>query len=108
MESSPSTTARMNRVLLRMRLSSLSACRSSIWRRRSYAARRRGTNASIIASGLWYFWITPCALKQCMFEVLTLEMSLNFFSMPSFRACSIFSGVIFTTKCTVASVWCSL
>ena len=108
MEISPSTTARMKRVLLLMRFSSDSACLNNICRRFSYATSRRGTNASITASGVVYFVMTPSALKQCMLDMLILLVSLNFFSMPSFCACAIFSGVIFTMKCTVVSVWCSL
>ena len=55
-----------------------------------------------------YLVMAPFSSKACMLEVDTLAHSLNFFSMPSFWALAIFSGVMVTIKCTVVSVWCSL
>ena len=48
--------------------------------------------------------MAPFASNACMFEVDTLAQSLNFFSMPSFWALAMFSGVMVTMKWTVVSV----
>jgi hypothetical protein len=59
-------------------------------------------------SGVAYFLILPSGSNMTMLLVLSLLVTLNAFSSPSFSIASLPLSVRVMMKCTVVSVWYSL